>query len=58
MFFATRRGVLQRERVTMVGTMIPFLTRSSELTESTFRPKPFLAERNLADHTEPSRPAL
>jgi hypothetical protein len=45
------------ERVTMVGSMIPFLTRSSSSPVSTFRPWPFLAARTWLTTTEPSSPA-
>ena len=46
------------ERVTMVGSMIPALTRSSTSSVSTLRPWPLVALRTLLTMTEPSRPAL
>ena len=58
MFFAIDAAFCSAERVTIVGSMIPALTRSSISPVSTFRPWPFLAERTWLTTTEPSSPAL
>src|SRR5437763_10606067 len=58
MFFAIDAAFCSAERVTMVGSMIPALTRSSYSPVATFRPWPAGSERILSTTTEPSRPAL
>ena len=58
MFFPIDAAFCSAERVTMVGSMMPFLTNGTISPVSTFRPSPFLAERTLSTMTEPSSPAL
>ena len=58
MFLPIDAAFCSAERVTMVGSMIPALTRSSTSPVSTFRPWPGFAERTDWITTEPSRPAL
>ena len=58
MFLPIEAAFCSAERVTIVGSMIPALTRSSISPVSTFRPWPLAAERTLSITTEPSRPAL
>src|SRR5581483_3754080 len=58
MFFAIDAAFCSAERVTIVGSMMPDLTRSSISPESTFRPWPLAALRTLSTTTEPSRPAF
>ena len=48
MFFAIDAAFCSAERVTIVGSMMPLLTRSSTSPESTFRPWPGFAERTGA----------
>ena len=45
MFFAIDAAFCSAERVTIVGSMMPDLTRSSISPESTFRPWPLRAAR-------------
>src|SRR5215471_17703521 len=49
MFFAIDAAFWSAERVTMVGSMIPFLTRSSTSPVSTLRPSPGFVERAQDD---------
>ena len=49
MFFAIDAAFCSAERVTIVGSPIPLLSRSSTSPVSTFRPKPFLAAPHLLD---------
>ena len=58
MFLAIEAAFCSAERVTIVGSMIPALTRSSTSFVSTFRPWPLVALRTWLTTTEPSRPAL
>ena len=58
MFFAIEAAFWSAERVTMVGSMIPALTRSSYSPVSTFSPWPFVPVRTLSTTIEPSRPAF
>src|SRR4051794_20935263 len=58
MFLPIDAAFCSAERVTIVGSMMPLFTRSSTSPESTFRPKPFFAERTDWTTIEPSRPAL
>jgi hypothetical protein len=53
MFFAIDAAFWSAERVTIVGSMMPLLTRSSTSPESTFRPWPGLAVRTVLTTTEP-----
>src|SRR2546425_519674 len=58
MFFAIDAAFCSAERVTMVGSPIPDLRRSSTSPVSTFRPKPAFAWRTCSTAIEPSRPAF
>ena len=49
MFFAIDAAFCSAERVTIVGSMIPALTRSSTSPVSTFRPWPLAAVADLVD---------
>ena len=58
MFLPIEAAFCSAERVTIVGSMIPALTRSTISPVSTFRPWPFFALRTSLTTTEPSRPAF
>ena len=58
MFFAIDAAFCSAERVTMAGSMMPALTRSTTSPVSTLRPKPFFALRASLTTTEASRPAF
>jgi hypothetical protein len=57
-FFAIEAAFWSAERVTMVGSMIPALTRFSTSLVSTLSPWPLEALRTLSTTIEPSTPAL
>src|SRR2546422_1042267 len=58
MFFAIDAAFCSAERVTMVGSMIPALTRSVYSPVSTSRPWPLVPFRTLSTTIEPSSPPL
>ena len=58
MFLPIEAAFWSAERVTIVGSMIPALTRSSTSPLSTFNPGHGFAERTDCTTTEPSSPAL
>ena len=58
MFFAIDAAFCSAERVTMVGSMIPDLTRSSTSPESTFRPCPGRSRADLLDDDRALEPRV
>ena len=58
MFLAIDAAFWSAERVTMAGSMMPSLTRSTISPLAAFRPWPFFALRTSLTTTEPSRPAF
>ena len=58
MFLAIDAAFWSAERVTIVGSMTPSLTRSPYSAVSAFRPSPGFRPRTLSTTTEPSSPEL